>query len=245
MELGYRVIWPDDIGTQPLLLVQISLWRHAIWGVTDGEKAVGQAIDMARVCRAKGLRSVFHPLEYPLTGACATETRDVMRRLASAADLGIIIHDEGGTGDRRLTGAAAKQYEKQVREFSRLCHISIENSYNSGDITWFWNRFVAVASDRVSITLDIGHLELAGLDSAAFIRNLQPALVRRIQFAHLHHHDSNATRDIKDHRPLVPGCREIDALRHLLKRKPDVRVILELDSSAEGVKRSIALLETL
>ncbi len=56
------------------------------------------------------------------------------------------------------------------------------------------------------MTFDIGHLELAGLDSAAFIRNMQPALIQRIRFAHMHHHDSKATRDIKDHRPLVPGC---------------------------------------
>jgi sugar phosphate isomerase/epimerase len=67
------------------------------------------------------------------------------------------------------------------------------------------------------MTLDFGHLELAGLDSAAFIRNMQPALIQRIRFAHIHHHDSKATRDIKDHRPLVPGCREIDALKELLQ----------------------------
>ena len=245
MDLGCRVIRPDDIGTYPLLLVQISLWRRATWGIADGEKALDQAIDMARVCREQGIRSVFHPLEYPLTGIDATETRDVMWRLAAAADLGIIIHDEGGNGGKRLVSAESEHYEKQVREISSLCHISIENSYNSGDITWFWERFVVPASDRVSMTLDIGHLELAGLDSAAFIRNMQPALIRRIRFAHLHHHDSKATRDIKDHRPLVPGCREIDALKGLLQRKTDIRVILELDSAKEGVKRSIALLEAL
>jgi hypothetical protein len=137
MELGYRVIRPDDVGTQPLLLVQISLWQRVTWGVADGEKVLGQAIDMAQVCREHGIRTVFHPLEYPLIVIDATETRDVMRRLAAAADLGIIIHDEGRNGGKRLTSAKAEHYEKQVREISSLCPISIENSYNSSDITWF------------------------------------------------------------------------------------------------------------
>ncbi len=109
------MIGPDDIGTQPLLLVRTSVWRRVTWGVSDGEKAFGQAIDMARVCREQGIRSVFHPLEYPLIGIDATETRDVMRRLAAAADPGIIIHDEGRNEGKRLTSAEAKHYEKQVR----------------------------------------------------------------------------------------------------------------------------------
>ncbi len=245
MEIGYRVIRPEDVGTQPLMLAQISLWRLANWGVADGEKAVEEAIEMARNCRQRGIRSVFHPLEYPLVGEHGEETLSVLRRLASEADLGIIIHDEGGEGGRRLSNAEAEQYEKNVDAISALCHISVENSFNSGDITWFWERFVVPAPERVSMTLDIGHLELAGLDSAAFVRNMLQHFLRRIRFIHMHHHDAQEPHTVKDHLPLVPGCREIEALKELLHRKQDVDVILELDSAKEGMKRSIELLATI
>ncbi len=242
MELGYRIIRPRDVGTQPLSLAQISLWRSANWGVAVGEQAVRESIETAYACRIRGIRTVFHPLDYPLINEHAPQTLDVMRRLAEAADLGIIIHDEGGVGGRRLTASEADQYARNVNEISGRCPVSIENSYNSGDITWFWERFVAPAPDRISITLDIGHLELAGLDSVAFIQNLPQGLVDRIRFVHMHHHAPEGHQTVKDHRPLTPGCREIEALRELVRRKLFLWVILELDSTDEGMKQSIELL---
>jgi len=242
MELGYRIIRPEDVGTQPLDFVQISLWRAANWGVAEGEQAVREAIEMAATCKARGIRTVFHPLDYPLTGEDASQTLTVMRRLAAAADLGIIIHDEGNAGGKRLANNETDQYARNVKEISGLCRVSIENSYNSGDITWFWERFAAPASVNVSITLDIGHLELAGLDSVRFVRNMPQHLVERTEFVHMHHHDAREPHAVKDHRPLVAGCREIEALRELLKRKQDVRVILELDAAEDGIRRSIELL---
>jgi hypothetical protein len=47
---------------------------------------------------------------------------------------------------------------------------------------------------------------------------------------------------VKDHQPLVTGCREIEALKEMLKRKQDVRVILELDAAEDGMRESIELL---
>jgi sugar phosphate isomerase/epimerase len=245
MELGYRIIRSEDVGAQPLRFAQISLWREANWGVADGEEAVRQAIAIARACKARGIRTVFHPLEYPLADAAGPRTLGVMRRLAAACDLGIIIHDEGGAGGTRLTSAQAGTYEKNVTEISGLCRLSIENSYNSGDSTWFWERFVVPAPPAVSITLDIGHLELAGLDSVSFIRDLPERLVERIAFAHLHHHDASGPHAVKDHQPLVPGCREIEALEVLLARKSDIRVVLELDAARDGMERSIELVKDL
>lgn len=245
MELGYRIIRPDDVGKYPLRFAQISLWREANWGVADGEEAVRQAIAIAQRCKTRGIRTVFHPLEYPLTNAHGPQTLGVMRRLAAACDLGIIIHDEGGAGGMRLTAAEAGTYEKNVIEISGLCHLSIENSYNSGDSTWFWERFVVPAPPGVSVTLDIGHLELAGLDSVSFIRDLPQRLIERIKFAHLHHHDGKDTHWVKDHKPLVAGCREIEALKVLLGRKSDIRVILELDAAEDGMGQSIELLKNL
>jgi hypothetical protein len=45
--------------------------------------------------------------------------------------------------------------------------------------------------------------------------------------------------------PLVPGCREIEALKELIRRRPDVRVVLELDAGTEGMGESIELLKGL
>jgi hypothetical protein len=242
MELGYRIIRPEDVGKHPLPLVQISLWRRANWDVAVGEEAVQQAIEIAAACKARGIRSVFHPLEYPLTNEQGPQTLAVLRRLSPAADLGIIIHDEGGADGRRLSAAGAGQYERGVREISARCPVSIENSYNSGDITWFWERLAVPAPESVSITLDIGHLELAGLDSAAFVRAMPQRLVERVKFVHMHHHDPSEPRAVKDHKPLVPGCREIEALKLLLQRKRDILVILELDAAGDGMGRSIELI---
>src|SRR5574337_146161 len=242
MKIGYRIIRPGDVGAQAVNFAQISLWRSADWGVSDGERGVQEAIAIARECRERGVRTVYHPLEYPLTGEFAPHTLDVMKRLAAAADLGIIIHDEGGENHGRLTGAEAVQYGIHVRAISRICPVSIENSYNSGDITWFWERFVVPMPETVSITLDIGHIELAGIDSVSFVKALPEHLVRRIEFAHMHHHEKEA-RGVKDHRPLTAGCREIEALSILRERKKDLWVIVELDAAQAGMKESIELLE--
>ncbi len=242
MELGYRVMRPDDVGKQPLQFVQISLWRQAGWGIADGERGVKEAIEMAANCKRRGIRSVFHPLEYSLSNENGPETVDVMRRLAAAADLGIIVHDEGRSR-QRLGSSEAEQYERNVAEIGKLCPVSIENSYNSTDIAWFWERFVVPAQESVSITLDIGHLELGGIDSISFVRDMPQRLVNRLRFVHMHHHNSDERSDVKDHRPLVPGCREIEALELLLQRKSDIWVVLELDAADEGMRRSIEVLK--
>ncbi len=245
MELGYRIIRPADVGRYPLKFAQISLWREANWGVADGERGVVEAIEMARECKSHNINSVFHPLEYPLANEHGDRTRDVLRRLARASDLGIIIHDEGGRDRQRLSAAEAEQYERSVREISVLCPVSIENSYNSGDITWFWERFVASAPENVSLTLDIGHLELAGLDSVSFVRNMPQRLIDRMRFVHMHHYDGADTHWVKDHKPLVAGCREIEALKVLTQRRSDLFVILELDAAEDGMAKSIELLKKL
>lgn len=244
MEIGYRIIRPGDIGSQPLSFAQISLWRTAAWGVSEGVRAVEEAISIAEECRRRGIRTVFHPLEYPLADERGEETMNVLRRLAAGADLGIIIHDEGGPGGSRLTETQAAAYELRVREIQALCSLSIENAFNSSDSLWFWERFVGQADTDVSITLDIGHLESAGFDSVAFVRDLPEHLVRRVNFVHMHHKGEERW-GVMDHWPLEPGCRELEALSVLRSRKKDLRVILELDAQEEGLRRSIELLRRL
>jgi hypothetical protein len=108
MQLVYRIIRPQDVGTHPLQFAQISLWRTANWGVADGERAVKEAIGIARACKKIGIRTVYHSLGYPLANEHASQTVDVMRRLAAAADLGIIIHD-----DNRSSSAQGSELERR------------------------------------------------------------------------------------------------------------------------------------
>lgn len=244
MEIGYRIIQPQDVGKQPLQFAQISLWRTAKWGVAEGERAVKEALETAAACTSRGIRTVFHPLEYPLTNESAAQTMNALRRLAAASDLGIIIHDEGGASGKRLSAAEEAAFEKNLSELSGLCPVSIENAFNSGDITWFWERFVVPAPRSVSITIDIGHLESADIDSISFIRDMPERIASRVDFAHMHH-KAEERYGIKDHWPLVPGCREIEALKELFKRRPTVRVVLELDAAEDGMRRSIELLRKL
>jgi sugar phosphate isomerase/epimerase len=244
MEIGYRIVRPDDVGAQPLQFAQISLWRAANWGVAVGEQGVTGAIEIAQACKTRSIRTVFHPLEYPLAGEHAQNTLAVMRRLAGACDLAIIIHDEGGADGKRLSPDGERVFERKLAEISSLCPVSIENAFRSGDVTWFWERFVVPAPENVSITLDIGHLESADIDSISFIRDLPERLASRIQFVHMHH-KAGERYGIKDHWPLVPGCREIEALKVLRSRRPDVRVVLELDAAEDGMGQSIELLKDL
>ena len=46
---------------------------------------------------------------------------------------------------------------------------------------------------------------------------------------------------VKDHRSLVEGCRELSALRNLIERKQDIRVILEINDT-ENLGGSLKLL---
>jgi hypothetical protein len=61
---------------------------------------VKEAIWIARACKARSIRTVYHPLEYLFANEHASQTVDAVRRLTAAANLGIIIHDEDGIGGR-------------------------------------------------------------------------------------------------------------------------------------------------
>lgn len=244
MEIGYRIIRPEDVGIQPLQFAQISFWRVANWRVAVGAQAVKEAVEMAAACKARGIRTIYHPIEYPLTGALASQTMDVMRGLAASCDLGFIIHDERAADGKRLSSEEQTVYERNVLQLSKLFPISIENAINSNDISWFWERFIPSAPTSVTITIDIGHMESADMDSISYIENMPEQLVTRVKYVHLHH-KAEERYGIKDHWPLVPGCREIEALKILLKRKTNVGVILELNAAKPGMGQSIELLKNL
>jgi hypothetical protein len=68
--------------------------------VAEGEQSVRDPLGIAAACKIRGIGTVFHPLAYPLTGGNQDRTLAVLRRLAAAAELGIIIHDGSGKGRR-------------------------------------------------------------------------------------------------------------------------------------------------
>ena len=122
-------------------------------------------------------------------------------------------------------------------ELSKLCPVSIENSGNNPDIKWFWREHAR------SITLDIGHLEVAGIDSVQFVRTLEPDLLEALDFVHMHR--VNGVRGgIRDHWGLTTDCRELQALKELLARKKGLKVILEIIEAGD-VERSLDLLRSL
>jgi sugar phosphate isomerase/epimerase len=191
-------------------------------------------------CRSRSIRYVIHPVEYWLSELRPERrktTMDDLRTMARHTDLALIVHDEGLKGGKRLTDEAAEAYREALFELSKLCHVSIENATNSRDIKWFWREHAA------SITLDIGHLEVAGIDSIEFVKNLESDFIDLIDFVHMHR--VNGIRGgIRDHWGLTEDCRELRALKHLLGRKQRLKVILEV-IEAEDVEKSLNLIQNL
>ena len=61
----------------------------------------------------------------------------------------------------------------------------------------------------------------------------------------MHIHRNNGWHGgITDHWPLNPDCREVRAFRELIKRKPDVSVILEINET-EMIGASLRLLSAI
>jgi sugar phosphate isomerase/epimerase len=115
--------------------------------------------------------------------------------------------------------------------------ISFENATHVADVRWFWDNYAE------SITFDIGHAEVAGLDSIAFVRSLDDETVGKIEYVHVHR-NNGLHGGITDHWPLTPGCREVEALRELLRRKSGIGVILELNET-EQIGESLRILRHL
>jgi hypothetical protein len=163
---------------------------------------------------------------------------DVMKKIAEHVDLALIIHDETTPSGSRLHDAYERAFKDALEELSSLCTVSIENAGNTHDIKWFWKIFAS------SITLDIGHLEAAGIDSIRFINGLEIDIINRINYVHLHRVNGLHWSGLIDHWSLLKDCKELKALKVLLERKEDVGVILEINDM-ENLGESMALLEEL
>jgi hypothetical protein len=147
---------------------------------------------------------------------------ETLRILAEWSDLGLILHDETLPDGRRLEGELKKLYEEGLRELGEICPVSIENANKSRDILWFWRQFAPAA------LLDIGHLEAAGLDSLRFVKELPGDILEKINYVHIHRRE-----EAGDHLSLDRPCRELEALREILRRKPDVKILIEIDGKKE------------
>jgi sugar phosphate isomerase/epimerase len=227
MRVGYRVTEPEEVGRWGADLVQISLYR----GYSDNLARMERIV---RACQAKGVPYVLHPVSYPLL-----DTRALweLRAMSGRAGLAMLLHDERAPGGGRLQGAHERRFREALGDLRAQARVSFENAVDTADAPWFWGRFAE------SVTLDIGHMESSGLDSAAYVRGLSDECVGKVEFVHMHR--NGALRGgLTDHWPLLPGCRELQALRELLKRKRDVGVILEINETWE-TGTSLSLLREL
>jgi hypothetical protein len=214
MTIGIRIIYQEEIGVWNAELLQISVYC----GMKDNIEIMK---DCVYKCRDMGIRYVIHPVSYSLLQKGLFKE---LLKIAEFSDVALILHDERTPASERLMGRYETQFRSALKELKSITHISFENATNTRDVQWFWENYAE------SITLDIGHVESAGLDSIEFVKSLNKECIHKIQFVHIHR--NNIMRGgITDHWPLTPDCRELRALKELIKIKPEVGVILEINEN--------------
>ena len=229
MIAGYRITRPEEAGRfKAGRLAQISVY-HGMDGNLERVK------DCALACRRISLPYVIHRVNYSLLDPTPQTFLD-LKAMTGWSDLGFILHDEAGPDWGRVTGSQEAVLAGKIKELESLAPVSFEDAVNVKDVIWFWEKFAR------SVTLDIGHLEAAGINSVEYVKTLPDEIVRKIDYSHMHRNHT-FRHGLTDHWPLVAGCRELAALKELLIRKPDVKVILELNE--EGVDGSLALIYAL
>ncbi len=216
MIIGSRVLYPEEVGLWDAELLQISVY-HGMQGNLSLMR------DCARRCRDAGIRYVVHPVEFsPLS----EEVFKDIREMAEWADLALILHDVKNPDGERLNGEHDIRFRSALEELASITTVSFENATDTGDVRWFWSEYAD------SITLDIGHVESSGRDSVDFVKSLDDSSIKKIQFVHIHR-NNGWHGGITDHWPINSDCREVRAFRELIKRKPDVSVILEINEVEE------------
>jgi hypothetical protein len=81
------------------------------------------------------------------------------------------------------------------------------------------------------------------MNAVDFVRSLNRATIEKIHFVHMHR-NNGLHGGITDHWPILPDCREYRALRELLRRKPHVSVLLEINE-IEKIGESLKFLDML
>jgi len=233
MLLGCRITKKEEVGLYNADLIQASFYKG--WGVRLEELK-----EIASLCRERKIRYVIHPVNFFLSETRPREreeTMEALRLMAQWTDLGLIIHDECTPWGGRLFGLWERNYRDGIEELQRLCRISIENANNSCDAIWFWRNFAS------SITVDIGHLEAAGINAYKAVRDFPDDLLNKLEYIHLHR-NNGLRAGLTDHWPLTRRCREIKALERLLKRRSDIKVILEVNET-EAIEENLRIVKEL
>lgn len=216
MRIGTRVLYPEDVGVWDADFLQISVYNN----MTDNLKIMKET---AKKCRAAGFPYIMHPVGYSLLDPSMFEE---IKLISAQADLGVILHDERSPEGRRIEGRNVEVFRSAVSELLITTRISFENATSTKDVRWFWDNYAD------SVTIDIGHVEEAGIDSSGFVKSLDAKTIDKIDYVHMHR-NNGWHGGLTDHWPLLPNCREVIALRHLLKRKSAVGVLLEINETEE------------
>ena len=216
MIIGTRILYPEEVGIWDADIYQISVYR----GMKDHTKIMR---DTVRACIDAAVPYVIHPVGYSILNEdMFLEITD----MSKLADRALILHDETTPDGSRLNGRDEEDFQKCLQALSSHAPVSIENATNTSDVQWFWDRYAD------SITLDIGHVEVSGIDSVDFIESFSEQTIEKIQYVHIHR-NNGLHGGITDHWPLKRDCREVRALTRLISLKPEVNVILEINEVDE------------
>jgi hypothetical protein len=227
MITGTRVVHPDEINRWDSEILQISVYQ----GMKNN---LAEMRECSRLCKEKSIPYVVHPVGYSIQ---KQETFNDVIEMAKCADLALILHDEKGKDGGRLTGEDEIHFRHALDKLRSITTVSFENATDTSDVQWYWDNYAD------NITLDIGHVESAGYDSIKFVKSLDAATTGKIRFVHIHR-NNGLHGGITDHWPLNEDCRELKALKQLLKVKSQVGVILELNE-VEMIGESLYLLRSL
>jgi len=233
MELGYRIFDSQLIRQLDLSLIQISVWRTS-------EADIQRVKILGDMIKSAGKRFVIHPMDVYLSDIhekIREENLNRVKRFAQMADLGLIIHDEVLPDGQPLAGRWRECFQSGLADLEEICPVSLENARDCHHAIWFWKTFAH------HITFDIGHFESCGMNSLDVVGQLKPECIRKLTFVHLHRSNGLKPNGLIDHWPLIPGCREIETLKELQRLKPDIKVVLELDT-AEDIMDSLDALRS-
>jgi sugar phosphate isomerase/epimerase len=216
MLIGTRMVFPEEVGQWDADFLQISFYRNM-------DNNLNIMKDSVNACRDAGKRYVIHPVGYSVLDKSDFSTLAI---IAELADLALILHDERDPDGERITGRHETLFKNAIEELGAITHLSFENAVNTRDVRWFWDKYAD------SVTVDIGHIEVAGLDSVEFIKSLDNATINKIEYTHMHR-NNGLHGGITDHWPLRRDCTELKALEELAGRKSDIHVLLELNETDE------------
>lgn len=205
-------------------VVQISVYK----GWPDNIERMKECV---RRCRDNDIPFVIHPVGYNLLDPSSENDLVLMAELS---DESLIVHDELSADQGRLSPDEQTRYMSILCQLREISHVSIENAANTADALWFWDRFAD------SVTLDLGHMESAGMNSVHFVESLPDDVIGKTEYVHIHR-NGEFRNGLTDHWYLIPDCRELSALKTLAARKSKVSVILEINE-VEKIGESLSIL---